>query len=65
MQIYGITDLIENNNLVSIKNSSFFYIKSSEMVIPWYKIFTYFFYNISNKLYVNDTEFKHVLDDFL
>ena len=64
MQIYGITDLIENNNLVSIKNSSFFYIKRSEMVIPWYNIFTYFFYNISNKLYIQDTEFKHVLDSF-
>ncbi len=34
------------------------------MVMPWYNIFTYFFYNINNKLYINDTEFKHVLDPF-
>ena len=64
MKIYGITDLIENENLVSIKKSSFFYIKRTEMVIPWYNIFTYFFYNINNNLYINDTEFKHVLDPF-
>lgn len=64
MKIYGITNLIENNKLVSIKNSSFFYIKRTEMVIPWYNIFTYFFYNINNNLYINDTEFKRVLDHF-
>jgi hypothetical protein len=66
MKIYGITDLIQNYNLVSIKNSSFFYIKRTEMVIPRYDIFTYFFYNINNKLYINDTEsvYKPVLDPF-
>jgi hypothetical protein len=64
MKIYGITDLIKNDNLFTIKNSSFFYIKRTEMVIPWYNIFTYFFYNIDNNLYINDTEFKGVLDPF-
>jgi len=64
MKIYGITDLIENDNIVPIQNSSFFYIKRTEMVIPWYNIFTYFFYNINNNLYINDTEFKGVLDAF-
>ena len=64
MKIYGVSDLLSESKLVEIQNSSFFYIKSDEMVIPWYKIFTYFFYNINDKLYINDTNFKHVLDDY-
>ena len=64
MKIYGISDLLKETTLLQIQNANFFFIKRDEMVIPWYKIFTYFFYNINNNLYINDTEFKCVLDPF-
>ena len=63
-KIYGITDLLKESNLLPLQNSSFFYIKRDEKVIPWYSIFTYFFYYIDNKLYINDTCFKDVLDQY-
>lgn len=67
LKIYGISDILKDSefqNIITNEKISFFYIKRTERLIPWYDIFTYFFYNINNKLYINDTEFKHIIDDF-
>jgi hypothetical protein len=57
MKLYGITDLLTSNVQI-INNSSFFYIKRTEMLINLTDIFTYFFYNINNKLYINNIQFN-------
>ena len=48
-----------------IKNVSFFYISNLKIIIPWYNIFTYYFFIINNKLYINDFEYPLVMNYFV
>jgi hypothetical protein len=63
INIYSLKELI--NCPTKINNSSFFYISRLKKLIPWYDAFVYYFYIISDKLYVNDFEFTNVFNYFI
>lgn len=48
-----------------IKNISFFYISNLKQIIPGHKMFTYHFFIINNKLYINDFECTRVMNYFV
>jgi len=64
VKINGLSNLIKTNDIISIENGSFFYINCLEKLIPWYNVFHYYFYNINNKLFIDDYDYKHIIDDY-
>jgi hypothetical protein len=64
IKIFGLSDKFASTCPTVIENSSFFYISRLRRIMPWYDIFVYYFFIISNKLYIHEFEFKHVYDDF-
>lgn len=64
IKIHGLNEILVNNDLIKIINSTHFYIKKKEKIIPWYDIFTYFFYKINDKLYLHNVLFDKVKNSY-
>jgi len=59
MLVHGVSTLT-NEIMMPIESGYFFYLSNEEKIIPWYSIFTYYFYIIYDTIYVNDFEFQNI-----